>query len=88
MAIALEKHEVAEVLPSLKRYLAEALDVEMGDLQAQLLLDYCLSEIGPYAYNQGVKDAEHYFRTKLEDLAGSCYAQPRTYWAAQKRRQR
>ena len=80
MAIELEKQEVEEILPSIKKYILEEFEEEIGDLKAQLLLNYFLKEIAPYAYNKGVKDAEHFFRTKVEDLQGSCYEFPLTYW--------
>ena len=80
MSIELTKEEVAEVLPSLKRYVREEWEQDLSDLRAKLFLDYVLKEIAPLAYNRGVKDAEHYFRAQAEDLPGSCFEPPLTYW--------
>lgn len=80
MAIELSTEEVREILPSIKRYIAEEFDAEIGEMKAQLLLDYFLKEIGPYAYNKGVNDGENYFREKMEDLTGNCYEHGLTYW--------
>jgi len=80
MAIELEKQEVEEILPSIKKYILEEFEEEIGDLKAQLLLKYFLKEIAPYAYNKGVKDAEDFIRTKIEDLQGNCYEFGLTYW--------
>lgn len=80
MAIELSKDEIAEVLPSLKRYVREELGEDIGDLKAKLLLDYILREIGPYAYNRGVRDAEAYFRQRLEELPDVCFEEALTYW--------
>ena len=60
----LEKEQVKEIIPSIKRYVEE----EFGE------------EIAPYAYNRGVQDAEDYFRAKLEDIQGSCHEYELTYW--------
>ena len=42
MAIELEKQEVEEILPSIKKYILEGIEEEIGDLKAQLLLKYFL----------------------------------------------
>ena len=80
MAIAVNKQETAEIIPSLQKYCREELDQELSEMRARLLLDYILKEIGPYAYNQGVRDAEVYFRSKVEDLSATCFATGLTYW--------
>ncbi len=49
-------------------------------MRAKLLLDCVLKEIGPFAYNRGVRDAEQYFRAKVEDLPATCFEDGLTYW--------
>ncbi|MEX0322357.1 MAG: DUF2164 domain-containing protein [Puniceicoccaceae bacterium] len=85
MAIELSKEEIEDIIPSIKKYIEEEFEEEIGDLKAKLLLNYFLKEIGPYAYNRGVKDAESFFRSKLEDLQGSCYEFELTYWPEKKK---
>lgn len=80
MAIELTKPEIASIIPSLQKYCREELELEVGGMQAQFLLDYFLKEIAPFAYNKGVSDAELYFRSKVEDLSGTCYEPELTYW--------
>lgn len=80
MAIELTPQEIQEITLSLKKYFSTELDQEMGDLKSKLLLDYILKEIAPFAYNQGVKHAEEYFRARLEDLPGICFEPGLTYW--------
>lgn len=46
MELDLSKEETAAIQASLKRYMAEEFDIDMGDLQANLLLRYVLAEIG------------------------------------------
>ena len=48
----LEKRQVEEIIPSIKRYVAEEFGEEIGNLKAELLLDYFIKEIAPYAYNR------------------------------------
>lgn len=80
MAIELSKQEIADIIPSLQKYLREELEVELSDMHAKFLLGFFLKEIAPFAYNKGVQDAESYFRAKLEDLPGTCFEPALTYW--------
>ena len=85
MPIELTKQEVAEILPSLKRYFRDELDEELSDMRAKFLLEYFMTEIAPLAYNRGVKDAESFFRAKVEDLPGTCFEEGMTFWLKKKR---
>lgn len=84
MAIELTKEEIKEILPSIQKYVREEFEEEIGELKARLLLNYFLKEVGPYAYNQGVGDAEKYFRERIEDLSGTCHEFGLTYWTDKK----
>ncbi len=79
MAIKLPKATEQRLVASIRRYCAENLQ-EIGDLQATLLLDFCLREIGPSVYNQAVADAQAYVQDKVMDLNGSCFEAEGTYW--------
>ena len=39
MPIELKKHEVADIIPSIKKYVLEEWGEEIGDLKAELLLN-------------------------------------------------
>ena len=85
MAIELTKEEVADVIPSLRRYFREELEMEISEMRAKFLLNYFLKEIAPFAYNKGVKDAETYFRGRVEDLSGICFEPTLTWWVKKKK---
>jgi uncharacterized protein (DUF2164 family) len=80
MAITLSPEAIARLIASIKRYAAENLEADFGDLQARLLLDYCLREVGPLVYNQAIADAQRYFQGRVADLEGVCYEHEFTYW--------
>jgi hypothetical protein len=40
---------------------SEKLELELSELQAGFLLDYFSTEIAPFAYNEGVADAQKFF---------------------------
>jgi uncharacterized protein (DUF2164 family) len=81
MAIKLSPDIAKQLQISIKRYFAEHLDQEIGELKAGLLLDYCLTEIAPVIYNQAIADAQAYFQGRVADLEGVCYEPEFTYWA-------
>jgi uncharacterized protein (DUF2164 family) len=80
MPIELTKEERAEVLPSIRRFFRDELEVELSELQSTMILKFILVEVAPFAYNNGVKDAETYFRGRIEDLSGACFEPSLTYW--------
>ncbi len=56
------------------------MDQEIGDLKANLLLDYVLKEIGPIVYNRAIADAQVYFQERTAELDGSCFEREFGYW--------
>lgn len=71
-----------QAIASLRRYFVEELDHEIGDLKAQLLLEYIVKEIGPSIYNTAIGDAQAFMRDRLTDLEGVCYVPEFAYWPA------
>ena len=80
MPIELQKETEEKLIASLKRYFAENMDEEIGDLKAKLLLDFCLTEIGPSIYNRAISDAQAYMQDKVVDLDVSLYEPEFGYW--------
>ena len=88
MAITLQPDTTKQVLASIKRYVAENLEQEIGDLQAGLLLDFFLKEIGPSIYNVAIHDAQTFMQDRLTDLEGVCYEKEFNYWVERSARSR
>ena len=80
MTIKLSKAKKKQLIESIKRYFAEQLEEEIGDLKASLLLDFCLKEICPSVYNQAVIDARAFIEGRLSDLEDTCYEPEFNYW--------
>lgn len=80
MPITLSPEQTAQLQASLKRYVAEHLDEEIGDLKAALFLQFCVAEIGAVVYNQAIADAQAYFQERASDLDGVCHQPEFTYW--------
>lgn len=80
MTIELTKDHRQALILSLKRYFAESLDQDIGDLKTSLLLDFIVKEIGPVIYNSAVADAQARMQEMVAELDGSCYEPEFTYW--------
>ena len=80
MAVELTKEEVERIVPSVQKFFREEMDQDISEMRAKFLLSYFLKEIAPFAYNKGVKDAEAFFRNKVEDLTATCFEDGLTYW--------
>ena len=80
MSIKLQKDAEKYLLGSIKRFAAETLDAEIGDLKASLFLQFCVREIGPSIYNQAIADAQAFIQEKAADLGGTRYEAEFDYW--------
>ncbi len=68
--IELTKEAKKQMIEDIKIYFSEKREEEMGDLAAQLLLNFMMEKIGPMFYNQAIRDAYLFMSDKLEDLYG------------------
>jgi uncharacterized protein (DUF2164 family) len=80
MKIKLKPDLEARFVASIKRYFAEHLDDEIGDLKASMLLDFILREIGPSLYNRAVADAQARIQDAALELDSVCYEPDTGYW--------
>jgi len=80
MNIELEKQARAQAIASLKRYFEENLSEPVGNLQAGLLLNFFLEEIGPSVYNRAVADAQARLERHVADLSGELFTHEFQYW--------
>jgi len=77
---------MARLKPSVQRFFADELEMDLGEMQASLVVTYVLKEIGPLVYNQAIRDAEQFISQRVADLEASCYEKEFTYWSDQPRR--
>jgi uncharacterized protein (DUF2164 family) len=68
------------MIASIKRFFAESLDDDIGDLKAARVLEFCVREIGPSIYNQAIADAQAHMQEKIADLGGVRYEAEFDYW--------
>ena len=80
MQIELSDETTKRAVASIRRYFAEHLEREVGELPARLLLEFFVKEIGPSGYNAAIADAQVYLRDRIADLEGVCYMPEFEYW--------
>ena len=80
MPVQLSDDTRQKVLASIRRYFSEQLDQDIGDLQAGLMLEFILKEVGPSIYNAAIGDAQTYMRDRVADLEGVCFEPELAYW--------
>lgn len=62
------------LLRSVKCHFSDRHDETIGDLKAEMLLDFFIEHLGPPVYNQAIKDARTFMQEKLVDLEAEFYA--------------
>ncbi len=67
--LKLEKQQKADMVLALRSYLADELDVEIGALQVEILVDHLAEVIGPVFYNKGLRDAHEAVLQRMEYAA-------------------
>lgn len=65
---------------SIKRFFAEELEEDIGDLKARTVLDFCIREVAPSVYNQAIADAQRFFERAVSDLGGVQFEPEFDYW--------
>jgi uncharacterized protein (DUF2164 family) len=71
--IEFSKAEKDLIVQKIQAYLMDELDVEIGQFDAEFLLDFFSKEVGAYYYNQGLQDARAVINNKLEDIDEAIY---------------
>lgn len=57
----------------LRKVLVEELELEIGPLQAEMILDRLVLDLGPVIYNRALADARAVIAAKAEDMDEAVY---------------
>ncbi len=61
------------LVQKLKRYMADELEYDIGQFDAEFLLDFFSKEMGVYHYNRGLNDAQDIFKSRVESITDAIY---------------
>lgn len=73
MTIQLDEAQKADAVVKLKRYFDQELGQDIGQFEAEFLLNFFAKEVGAYFYNQGLRDAGTLFEDKIADVQQHLY---------------
>jgi uncharacterized protein (DUF2164 family) len=71
--IEFNEQEKATLVNKLKEYFNNELNQEIGQFDAEFLLDFMSKEIGVYHYNKGLKDAQDVFKSRVDSITDAIY---------------
>ena len=72
-AIEFSKDQKITLVDQIQKYFDKELDQEIGEFDAEFLLDFFSDKVGGYYYNQGLNDARAILDDKLETITESFY---------------
>lgn len=65
--------EKQALVQKIKTYFNDELDQDLGQFDAEFLLDFFAKEVGSYFYNRGLHDARNVFHTTMESVDEAIY---------------
>jgi uncharacterized protein (DUF2164 family) len=71
--IAFSKEEKELIVKKIQSYFQDELNSEIGQFDAQFLLDFFAEEIGGYFYNRGLYDAQAILEQRLDNITEAIY---------------
>lgn len=71
--IEFSKEEKELIVRKIRLYFKEELDSEIGQFDAQFLLDFFAEEVGGYFYNRGLYDAQAILERRLDEITDAIY---------------
>jgi len=66
--IKIEKEKKQKLVKEIQAYFIDNYEEEIGELKAELLIDFLIEKVGKEVYNQALYDSKYWFKKKLEDL--------------------
>ncbi len=61
------------LIGKIQRYFEDQLDHEIGQFDADFLLDFFAKEVGAFYYNRGLHDAQTVLESKLDTISDAIY---------------
>lgn len=71
--MTLTAQQKEQIVYKIKAYFAKELDEEIGQFDAEFLLEFFGNEVGPYFYNKGIQDAQRALGEHMDRLNEALY---------------
>lgn len=66
--ITFDKQQKAQLVEKIQQYFEQSLDQEIGEFDAEFLLDFFSEQMGSHYYNQGLLDAQAAVAIQLDNI--------------------
>jgi uncharacterized protein (DUF2164 family) len=73
MILKMPREQKMQIISLVQRYFREERDEEIGDLAAELLMDFMIKQIGPFIYNLAINDVQSILSQKMASLEEDVY---------------
>ena len=73
LIIEFDRARKGNITRKIQQYFQRELDQEIGQFEAEFLLDFFAEEIGPFLYNRGLLDAQTILESRIEDISQAIY---------------
>lgn len=67
------KEQKIQIVKNVQAYFEEEMAETIGDLGAELLIDFMMKELGPYLYNQAIGDVRKVINEKMMQMDEELY---------------
>lgn len=71
--ITFTEQEKSILVDKIKSYFENELSQDIGQFDAEFLLEFFSKEVGGYHYNKGLKDAQDIFKERVESITDAIY---------------
>lgn len=71
--VEFSKDEKEILTYKIKEYFNSELSQDIGQFDAEFLLDFFSQEIGKYHYNKGLQDAQNIFKSRTDNILDAIY---------------
>jgi len=71
--IKFTSQEKEQIILKMQQYFSKELDQELGQFDADFLLDFFSTEVGAFFYNRGLYDAQAILTDKLDNISDAIY---------------
>ncbi|XYK80315.1 MAG: DUF2164 domain-containing protein [Labrenzia sp.] len=71
--LKLDKDTRARLNQQIRQYLSDELDTDIGNMEADFLIDFLSGSLGASFYNLGLKDAQALIARKMDDINDELY---------------
>lgn len=72
--LALDAAQEQAALQTLKRFLEERFELQLGSFEAQEVLELFSREIAPYYYNKAIFDVQTHLKDRFESIESDLWA--------------